>query len=162
MALAFLFFFADELDRILNLWLLLVPIIGIPTIIVGAAWIVGFIRNLIERKWIKFASVVIAPLIVWPLFILLLRSGIDAHWVRFQINKPSYAATVRALNSPHPQHYSWEWGSTGGAAVVNIFNSLVYDESDQVTLREGETTEGGVTSVKNFGDHFYLVTMIYQ
>ncbi len=162
MALAVLFFFANELDRIFNLWLLLIPVIGIPTIIIGVAWIVAIFRNLIQGKWIRLASVVIAPLIVWSIYIGLQRSGIDSHWVRFQFNKSSYESTVHALGSPHPQHYSWEWGSTGGAAVVNIFYILVYDETDQVALRESEKSEGGDTSVKNYGNHFYLVTRVYQ
>ena len=162
MLVAALFFSAHELDRIFNLWFALVPIIGIPAIIVGIIWIVGIIRNLILGRWLRLASVAIAPLLVWPLLILLLRTGFDSHWVRFQFNKPSYEETVQALEGTHPRYHSWSWGSTGGAAAANIFHSLVYDESDRVAHRDGEKVEGGITSVRTFGNHFYLVTLIYQ
>ena len=161
-ALAILFFFANELDRILNLWLILVPIIVIPTFIVGVVWIDGIIRNVIKMKWIKLASVAIAPIIVWSIYILLLRSGFDSQWIRFKINKTSYDATVSALENHHPRHYSWEWGSTGGAGVVNIFYSLVYDENDKIPLRESESSKGEDITIRNFGNHFFLVTRIYQ
>ncbi|MEK9136030.1 MAG: hypothetical protein AAB393_02810 [Bacteroidota bacterium] len=93
---------------------------------------------------------------------MLLRTGFDSHWVRFQFNKPSYEETVQALEGTHPRYHSWSWGSTGGAAAANIFHSLVYDESDRVAHRDGEKVEGGITSVRTFGNHFYLVTLIYQ
>ncbi|MBW8370696.1 MAG: hypothetical protein K0M66_06965 [Thiobacillus sp.] len=159
---AALFYSANELDRIFNLWFALVPIIGIPAIIVGIIWIVGIIKNMALGRWLKLASVAIAPLLVWPLLVLLLRTGFDSHWVRFQFNKPNYEQTVRSLEGTHPMYHSWNWGSTGGAAAANIFYSLVYDESDRVTQREGEKSEGGITSVRTFGDHFYLVTLLYQ
>jgi hypothetical protein len=159
---ASLFFFATELDRIFNLWFALVPVIGISAIIVGIIWIVGVVRNLILGRWLRLASVTMAPLMVWPFLVLLLRTGFDSHWMRFQFNKPNYVETVRTLEGTHPIYRSWNWGSTGGAAAANIFYSLVYDESDKVTLRDGEKVEGGITSVRTFGDHFYLVTLIYQ
>lgn len=159
---AALVFSAHELDRIFNLWFALVPLIGIPAITVAAIWVVSLIRSLIFRRWVRLASVAIAPLLVWPLLILLLRTGFDAQWVRFRINKVSYDETVRALEETHPIYHTWDWGSTGGAAAANIFHSLVYDESDRVTLRNGEMAEGGITSIRAFGDHFYLVTVIYQ
>lgn len=159
---ATLFFSAHELDRIFNLWFALVPIIGIPAVIVGVIWIVDIIRNLILRRWLRLSSVAIAPLLVWPLLVLLLRTGFDSHWVRFQFNRPNYEETVRALEGTPPKYHTWDWGSTGGAAAVNIFHSLVYDESGRVTQREGERVGGGITSVRTFGDHFYLVTQIYQ
>ena len=160
-AIAILFFVADELDRIFNLWFLLVPIIGIPVIVVGITWIVDVIRSTIRMQWAKLASVVLAPLIVWPLLVLLLHIGIDSHWVRFQTNKRDYEETIRSIESPHPIHHSWNWGTTGGAAAANIFYSLVYDETDQINLKNGEKREGGVTFVRSYGDHFYLVTQLY-
>ena len=160
--LAILFYSANELDRIFNLWFALVPIIGIPTIIVGMIWIGGIVRSLAQRRWLRLASVVAAPLMVWPLLFLLLRTGFDSHWVRFQFNKPGYEETGRKLGGTHPIHHSWDWDSTGGAAAVNVFYSLTYDESDQVMLKDGEKVEGGTTRVRKFGDYFYLVTLIYQ
>lgn len=160
--LAALFFSANELDRIFNLWFALVPIIGVPTIVVGMIWIGGIVRSLINRRWLRLASVAVAPLLVWPLLILLLRTGLDAHWVRFQLNKHGYEESIRKLQGTHPIYNSWDWGTTGGAAAVNIFYSLIYDESDRVVLRDGKNVEGGTTRVRKFGDHFYLVTLIYQ
>ena len=122
--LAALFFSANELDRIFNLWFALVPIIGIPTIIVGLVWIGGIVRNLINRRWLRLVSVVVAPLIVWPILVLLLHAGFDSHWIRFQVNKHDYKEAVRTLEGTHPIHHSWDWGTTGGVAAVNIFYSL--------------------------------------
>ena len=160
--LAALFFSANELDRIFNLWFALVPIIGIPTIIVGLIWIGGIVRSLIHRRWLRLASIVVAPLMVWPLLVLLLRTGFDSHWVRFQFNKHGYEEAIRTLKGTHPIYHSWDWGSTGGAAAANIFHSLIYDESDRIMLRDGEKVGGGTAWVRKFGDHFYLVTLIYQ
>ena len=87
--------------------------------------------------------------------------GIDASWLRFRIDRHSYCETVKGLTGPHPRHYSWDWGSTGGAAVTNIFKALVYDESDQVKRQQNEKVEGGIVTVREFGDHFFLVTTIY-
>jgi hypothetical protein len=160
--LAALYFFANELDRIFNLWFALVPIIGIPTIAVGAIWIGGIARNIIHRRWLLLGRVVVAPLLVWPLLFLLLRTGFDAHWMRFKLNKHGYEESVRKLEVAHPIYNSWDWGSTGGAAAANIFYSLIYDESDRVVLSDGKNAEGGITTVRQFGDHFYLVTLVYQ
>lgn len=163
LALACLFFFAGELDRIFKLWLLLVPIIVVPAIIIAIVWATGIISNLIKRRWRRFTSAAIAPLIVWFLMVLLGHNGIDSNWVRFQINKPGYDATIRTLNGSHPRQHSWDWGGTGGVAVANIFYSLEYDESDNVLQKEMKPTVVCCTSlhsvtVRSFGDHYYLVT----
>jgi hypothetical protein len=161
LALATLFFFSHELDRIFNLWLLLVPILLVPTVVVGITWLISIGINLFKRRWRRLASAVVAPIFVALLAASLLFSGIDAAWVRFHLDKDSYYETVKELTGPHPRHYSWNWGSTGGAAVVNILQAIEYDESDQVARRQNESLEGGIVTVREFGNHFYLVTTTY-
>lgn len=160
--LAALFFFAGELDRKFELWFALVPVLGVPAIAVGVTWMVGIVRSSLRRDWMTVASVAIAPVIVWPLLILALHTGFDSHWMRFQINKSGYEASIRTLRAPSPAYHSWDWGTTGGAASVNIFYFLIYDESDQTPRRATEASRSFVTQVRSFGDHFYLVTQIYQ
>jgi hypothetical protein len=161
-ALALIFFVSGELDRIFNLSFALVPVLGIPAITICVAWIIGIIRSLRQRDWRRTTSVAIVPLIVWPLLIFMLRAGFDAHWARFQINKRSYETSVRALHGSSPAYHSWDWGSTGGAAAVNIFYALVYDESDQISSKADEASKNPTKVVRNLGGHFYLVTDIYQ
>lgn len=160
--LAILFFLAGEIDRKFGLWFALVPILGIPAVVVGAAWMVGIVRSSLRGDLMRATSVAVAPLIIWPLLICALRMGFDSHWMRFQINKSSYEASVSALRAPSPAYHSWDWGTTGGAASVNIFYSLIYDESDQTPRRATEASKDFKTQVRGFGGHFYLVTLIYQ
>lgn len=162
-ALAVLFFFAGELDRTLGLWILIIPVVFIPAITVALIWIVSVFSNLIRRRWTRLISAAIAPLIVWPVFFLLLMSGFDADWVHFQIKRPSYMATIRTLDVSHPRERSWDWGGRGGVGSVNFHYSVVYDETDRTASRDGEKVEGGGTVwVRSFGDHFYLVTYVVQ
>ncbi|MES2385432.1 MAG: hypothetical protein V4593_12865 [Pseudomonadota bacterium] len=160
--LALLFFFAGELDRKFGLWFVLVPILGVPAIAVGVTWVVGIARSSLRRDWMRAASVAAAPLIVWPLLILALHKGFDSHWLRFQITKSGYEASIQTLRSASPAYHSWDWGTTGGAASVNIFHSLIYDETDQTPRRAIEASKDFETQVRGFGGHFYLVTQIYQ
>ena len=164
-ALAVLICSGSELDRIFNLWLALVPVLGIPFIIVALFWLVSVGWNLYQRRWRRLASALIAPPVVIGVTALLLYHEIDAQWVRFQFNRSSYQRTVEGLSGPHPRSHKWSWGDTGGAAVANVFRTLEYDESDRVPLTlerpDPERTSNTVT-VRSFGSHFYLVTRIYQ
>lgn len=159
--LAILIIFSDALERHYNFWIGVVLVVGVPAILVLLIWVGGLLKNLIQRRWWKLAAVALAPLVVWPLTILTTRAGFDADWVRFQYSRADYTKTVQALGATHPLSHSWDWGGTGGLLTVSDFTSLVYDESDQVMRRNGNEYNGGYTSVRSFGDHFYLVTQSY-
>lgn len=161
--LACYFFVAYYLDQILNFYFLLIPIVGLPAIIVGILWIRTIILSLFRKKWRMLVSAVIAPLIIWPLMALIIHSGFNPEWVRFEINKRNYEETVRRLDGPYPHQYSWDWGTTGGAGVVNVISVLKYDESDKIMPKNNKESMAGRenTDVRNFGNHFYLVTDTY-
>ena len=36
----------------------------------------------------------------------------------------------------------WDWGETGGAAVTNVFYTLVYDQSDEIFRSPSQRSEG--------------------
>ena len=162
-AFAVLIFFSGEIDRIYNLWLQLVLVVGVPAIFVASIWFISVIFNLFKRRWRRLVSALAAPLIVFGWMWLLAYWEFDAQWVRFQVNRRAYAETLHVLGSP--RHFSWDWGGTGGAAVADISRQLIYDESGQVLLRatlHGADPERGDVTVRSFGDHFYLVTRIFQ
>lgn len=163
-ALALLFAYALELDRIFHLWLALVPLIGIPAIVVALTWTVSVISNSCNKRWRRLVSTLAAPIIVLSASALLAWLEIDPHWIRFQINKREYRETLSILNATHPRNHTWNWGEAGGAAVRNVFWTLEYDESDRSPLKavlRGDGDEGPSVSVRSFGNHFYLVTRMY-
>ncbi len=162
LAFAALLFFLNELDRRLNLYLLLVPLLLVPALVVVIIWLTSVITNSIRKRWRRLASAVIAPVIIFCLMASLAHWRIDADWVRFQANHRHYEKSVQFLKGPHPRHVTWDWGHTGGAAVVCIDYELHYDESDLTKLRDGERKGGGIIRVRDFGNHFYLVTAVYQ
>jgi hypothetical protein len=128
---------------------------------VAVTWLASIVLNLLTRRWRRLASALFAPVFVALLATSLLRCGIDAEWVRFHVYEQAYYETVKELTGPHPRRFSWNWGSTGGAAVVNIFQAIEYDESDQVVRRQREGPEGSTVKVRDFGNHFFLVTTVY-
>jgi hypothetical protein len=160
--LAVLLVSADEIDRIFNLWLALVPIIGIPALIICITWVVAIFRRLIHSQRPSLFSILFAPLIVWLPFIILLRAGINPDWIRFQINRGTYENEVELSKEVRPRYKSWNFGATGGVAVVNVSRYIIFDESDKVMLKSGQKEDGGTISVRKMSSHFYLFTVMYQ
>src|SRR5574337_221084 len=64
LAVGTLFFFGHELDRVLNLYLLVVPILILPAVIVAGIWLFSVIANAIRRRWRRLASAIAAPVVV--------------------------------------------------------------------------------------------------
>jgi hypothetical protein len=135
-AVALLVFIGNELDRTFHLYVFLIPVLGIPALVLLIALLISFGANVFTGRWRRVASIVAAPLLVGSLFFLILRAGINEDWVRFELGKPNYLREVSKLpTSENGVRFKvWDWGSTGGAAVTNIDYYLVYDESDQVSL----------------------------
>jgi len=157
LALVTLFFVNSVFGNVVNLGLFLI------TIAIGLVWIVSVAVSLRQAKWRRLASAVVAPFIIFLLITSLSHWRIDPLWARFELNKRGYEETVSSIEGPHPHRFSWKWSSLeSGPLSATTFDILVFDESDEVMRKAGKTEEGGVSFVRSFGNHFYLVTTIYQ
>jgi hypothetical protein len=187
---ALLFVVGHDLDRIFNLWLFLVPVIFIPAIVAAVLWLIGLVRNAVLRRWRRVASIAAAPVIACSFFLLLGKLGIDPERIRFEYGRAYYLEQVGQIPrvGNEPRFKIFNWGSTGGAAVVNVFHTLVFDESGEIALpqqssewylRAGKLCPGTQMcsilqalppakapnhdiAVRKLRDHFYLVTEWYQ
>jgi hypothetical protein len=180
-ALIFLLFASGhDLDRIFNLYLLLVPLIFIPAIAVLVYWTIALIWNAVLRRWRRVFSVLVAPVAAYLLFVGADAAGVNSARIRFEIGRHHYLDQIAKLPQTDEPHFkSFDWGQTGGAGVPNIFHTLVYDESDEILLPSQERSaawrdranrqcpgmcsilrpESGVSIiVKKIVGHFYLVT----
>ncbi|MBX9774151.1 MAG: hypothetical protein K2Y71_07025 [Xanthobacteraceae bacterium] len=105
---------------------------------------------------------------------------------RFEFNRQHYVDQIVQLpETGVPRLMAFDFGSTGGTAVANIFYTLVYDESDEIGLPPAQRSlewrqracsvssmqacltqksdpQRYVVEVKSMGSHFYLITEIYQ
>jgi hypothetical protein len=134
-ALFLLYSLGNDLDRIFNLYFLLVPLMLLPTMAVAIAWIVWLIRNSFLRRWRRLASVIVAPFVAYGFFILLGMLDINPDQIRFEFTQQSYLKQIAEKTSSEPPRLEiFLWGTTGGAAVTNTLDYLIYDESDEVGL----------------------------
>jgi len=184
LGLYFLFFICGEdLDRILHLWILLVPILLLPGAALLIYFLVGLIKSLWNRHWRRMISLLIAPFIIYGFFIILKADGITKNQIRLELNKSSYLQEIDRLPSDKPKLKIFDWGSTGGVAVANTFYTLVYDESDNINQPASFCAQENVIKMKTgtqlysicepasprhlidverIEQHFYLVTETYQ
>ena len=178
-----------ELDRIFNLYLFLIPILVLPTVVVAVTLLIALIVNLMKRRWRLVLSVVLAPALAAAALLALMWLGVTPFRVLFEIKRFSFereiAQTPEAAGAPRLR--SFEWGDTGGAGVANIFETIIYDESDEIALPALQRSEAwlarakatgpstGLTavlkmrhteessvSVEKIRGHYYLVTEVYQ
>jgi hypothetical protein len=126
----------NDLDRIFNLYLLLVPIVGLPVLILAASLVISLAVSVFRQRWRRAISIIVAPIVAGSFFVLLGWLGITTELIRLELGKSSYLAQIDALPATDggPRLKSWDWGQTGGAGVVNDFWTLVYDDSDQIAL----------------------------
>jgi hypothetical protein len=144
-------------------------------LLMAAVTIVGLIKSALSRRWRRFLSILLAPPIAVCIALLIVRTGMTAEWVRFQLTRPYYlqkvAETPRSFDEP--LFLAFDWGDIGGGGLVNIFDMLVYDESDEVG-RPSEARSSawrervekrapvfwntpGVAAITPFGRHFFFV-----
>jgi hypothetical protein len=139
-----LLFFGQELNKAVNLYLLLIPVVLLPILVMAIIMIVGLVRSARLGRWWRFSSTLLAPLVFVSLFIGVTRLEITSEWARFQISRPYYLlkiAYVPRLNN-EPLFLTFDWGESGGAGVNSVIDTLIYDETDQVGLPpEKRTTE---------------------
>jgi hypothetical protein len=183
--LCLLFASGNDLDRIFNLYLALVPLLFLPALAIAIYWSVALIRNIFLRRWRRVASVLTAPVMAYIIFAGAGVAGIDSQWIRFEIGKQYYVDQIAKLpQTDEPRFKIFEWGQTGGAGVTNLVFTLIYDESDEIGLapegrskewqqRAGRMCPGTMMcsitnpygemsiTVKRIEGHFYLVTEIF-
>lgn len=162
LAFGALIYCSDELDRLLNLSYLLIPVILLPAAAVAIVWLAGFTWNLWKRRWRSLASVVLAPVITVAIFGSLLKLRIDPDWIHFQFTRATYLRLAHESGGASPRHLQWDWGDTGAATGPNIFHTLVFDEADKPLSGHPPADEQGPSiSVRPMGDHFFLVTEVF-
>ena len=182
-ALFLLFWVSRDLDRIYNLYLLLLPILVLPALICAAVLVISLVVNAIKRRWRRAISIVFAPIIAASFFLLLGRMGLTTEFIRLELQKSSYLAEVESLPPTVSgcRLKTWNWGSTGGAAVSNFFWILVYDDCDQIALpRSSQSAEWAGdasradkkarfhaflydddnTTLRHLSGHFYVVEQV--
>jgi hypothetical protein len=125
-----------DIDRIFNLYIVLVPLIVLPALGLATTLFISFGINALNRRWRRAISIVAAPIIAGSLFLLMARLGLTTEWLRLELGKSSYLAQIDALPAMDGglRLKSWDWGEAGGVAVANTIWVLVYDEADQIAL----------------------------
>ena len=180
-----LFASGPDLDRILGLYLLLVPLLLIPALVVLIGWTMALIRNAVLRRWRRVSSVLVAPIAACALFVVAGAAGVNSERIRLEIGKRHYLDQIAKLApTDEPRLKLFDWGGNGGAGVTSYIYTLVYDESDEVSLpaqerssawrdRAGKLCPGTpmcailwplaakATAVKKVEGHFYLLTEVY-
>lgn len=133
MLIALLFAAGNDLDRIFNLWLALVPLLFLPALAVTVFRIVALVRNLWLRRWRRVASIIVAPVAVWLIFAGARGAGITPEWIRFEIEKRHHVEQVDKLTrTDEPRLALFDWGQIGGAGTANAIYTLVFDEADEI------------------------------
>ncbi|MFM0523142.1 hypothetical protein PQR08_37605 [Caballeronia jiangsuensis] len=164
----FFLYIIEALDRLCNLYLGVLLLLGIDAsifLLAAVSTSVSAFASVLEGSWRQLVSVTAAPVLTIGLLAALLHYKIDADWIHFQFTRHRYEKLVRVIPGGSPKYHLWKWGDTGGAAVVNIFYFLAYDESDTPleNFRRAQAPQArfGDLSARPFGDHFYLVTELY-
>jgi hypothetical protein len=180
-ALFLLFWVGRDLDRIYNLYVLLLPILVLPALIWAAILVISLVVNAIKRRWRRTISIVLAPIIAASFFLLLGSIGLTTEFIRLELRKSTYLAEVESLPPTVSgcRLKTWDWGLSGGPAVFSWI--LVYDDCDQIALpRSSQSAEWAGdasradknakfrallydddnTTLRHLGGHFYVVEQV--
>jgi hypothetical protein len=184
LALFLLFASLGELDAAFTLYLMLAPLL-----LVVAGPIILFLlfamrRDTALRRWKRLASWIAGLFLAVGVFYALAQLGLDATWARLALTRDRYERVIAGLpqTDDAPRFKMFEWGDTGGAGVVNIFRTLIYDESDEIALESEQRSlawrdrmiaseDGrsvlrrevrGSTAIRRISGHFYLLTEVDQ
>lgn len=155
-----LVYFSDQLDRNYRLSLLLVPLLVIPGLLSVIVWMLAVALSIWRKHWRYLGTVMLSLLLVVGT-VLLMKSGYDSDWLRFQLFGWRYELAVRNLHQTGAGYRTWDWGDTGGVPAPNIFHKLVYNESDRIASSAFSNDRHSV-DVRSLGKHFFLVTETYQ
>jgi len=125
----------DYLDQFYNFYIMIGLVILPPLLILAGALLVSLTINIFKLRWRRILSLIAAPVIALMFAKVITWLGVTPALVRLELSKSNYMAEVDALSATDgPRFKCWDWGATGGVAVVTIFRALVYDESDQLAL----------------------------
>lgn len=180
-----LFASSADLDRIFNLRRSLVPLVFIPALAGLVLWTAALIRDVALRRWRRVISILAAPVAACALFVVAGAAGVNSARIRLEIGRQTYLDEIAKLApSDDIRLKLFDWGQSGGAGVNSLIDTLVYDESDEISLpanersaawrdRAGKLCPGTpmcavlwplaakLTIVKKIDGHFYLLTEIY-
>ncbi len=174
--------FSYELERIFNLWLPIVPLLLLPLGLLLLTLTSSIIWNAMRGRWRRAVSAAIAPLTAVAPMVVCYQFGITPTWLRFQLSRTYFEREVAlaAATNDAPRLRAFAWGETGGAAVANIFHTLVFDESDEISLPPERRSaswveraqhqpqlysilrEQGAPTIQPMSRHWYVVTQLYQ
>jgi hypothetical protein len=185
-SLIFLLFASSaDLDRIFNLRWSLIPLVFIPALAVVVGWTAALVRNVTLRRWRRVISVLVAPVAAGALFVAADSAGVNSQRIRLEIGRRHYRDEIAKLApTDEPRLKLFDWGQSGGAGVNTLIDTLVYDESDEISLparersaawreRAGKLCPGTpicamlwalaekTIIVKRIDGHFYLLTEVY-
>ncbi len=135
--------------------------------------------NLALRRWRRLVSLLAAPLLLLVLLRILAAAGITPDSVRFALTKQTYLAEIERTDLPggEQQFRTFAWDDTFQAKT---YSTLVYDESDEIALPNGEQSTAWqqrvqtscsekkecvnldpgpneYVSVRKIGEHFYIL-----
>jgi hypothetical protein len=158
--LSLLFYFSDQLDRTLRLYILVVPLQVLPGLALIVAWLFALGLSIWRKHWRYLATLILAPTLLVGTTAMM-SFGYDSDWLRFQLFGWRYEQAAKTLHQQGGTYREWNWGDTGGVAAANIFYKLVYDETNRTTS-SALSEDSHSIDVRSFGKHFYLVTEIYQ
>jgi hypothetical protein len=127
----------------LDLYVLLVPLLLVPTIVVAVGLLASLIWNGVKLRWRRCVSVVVGPMVAAAIFWFAGYMGITPDRIRFEITKSYYMKQIAQMPRERgvPLFVKFDWGNTGGAGVANIFRSLVFDESDERLLHDQKRSD---------------------
>jgi hypothetical protein len=182
-----LLFAINELDKIFNFYLLLVPLILLPALAVGVWWVGSLAFCFRRGHWKRAASLAAAPVLSILAILLLKQFGVPLERVRFELLKPHYLAEIARIPADEgPRFKIFNWGGTGGAGVANVFYTLAFDESDEIAVPSTARSTDWLRKVSRLcpgtqmcsilqpnppdhsvdvtkvSGHFYLVTEVYR
>jgi hypothetical protein len=177
----------NELDKVFNFYLLIIPLLVLPALALGVWWIGSLLSSFRYRRWKRMVSLAVAPAISTAAILFLGHFGVTFERIRFELLKPYYFAEIaRVPKEDGPRFKIFKWGETGGVAAANVFYTLAFDESDEIAvpptarstdwLRKVSRLCPGTqmcsilqpnppdhsVDVTKVSGHFYLVTEVYR
>jgi hypothetical protein len=124
------------LDWIFNLYVLLLPVLFIPGLIVSVALLVGGILACLRRHWLRLASIVAAPPLALALLAWLSLMGVSPAWVHLQLHKRAHLDKIACECGPNGLRLKVpDWGG-----MEELWRGLIYDESDEIAYPANQRT----------------------
>jgi hypothetical protein len=139
-----------------------------------------FVINLARWRWRRVLSLMTAPVLWLALIRILVVIGITPDSLRFALTEHEYLAEIGRIDVPSTERRfkTFEWD---GTFVGKTYSTLVYDESDEIAVPEGEQSttwqrrnqtlcsernrdcvnlapdSDDYITVRKIGDHFYIL-----